>query len=783
MTSTRLDTPESEDTSTAGASWWRGPGMVASFVIGLAVLVGNAAYIFGVRSNNPILYHSGLGSPTLGVTKAPFAYHHAAHTIDANDGWTAQALGHLAAQMWAHGEVPLWNIHEGLGTPLAGEMQSAAFFLPFVLLQLLPNGIFAMHLALELVAGLTTLAFLRRLGLGWVAATLGGVLFALNGVFAVMTNAPFNPVAFLPMCLWGVELVRDAVRGGRRPVAGLITVALGLAWMLYAGFPETALLEGLFVGLWTLVRGLELPARRVRFFLWSALAAMAGCILAAPMLAAMKSFLGIAYTAYHAGGSAAWSYQPVKATAFASPFLGGPLGLNDIFGGLAGFVTLPVVFFAIVGFLGRRSIGLRLVTGVPLVLLLGNAFGLSAANKLLNLVPGMTIVLVYKYGLVIIAFLLILLAAFGVDDVARRSARRRSVIPAACLTAGYLGVSAWYGYSHGRFPHAAWTASVLAWSVVVLVLLTFAASWRRHASAVVLVVAALVGLDGVGSYMVPQLSAGRPARVDTGPIHYLERHLGTSKFFSLGPIQPNYGSYWGLSQLNVNDLPVPQKFRDFVLGQLKPAPGTPASHVTGWAFTHGDELAPMNFDVRDAKGILRAYGQQQQAYRDAGVEYLVMGHGVADADTTSKLGLVRVFSSKKAEIWRDPAAVSDMTTSGGGCEVLSATSDEASVHCSSSGRLTRRQLSAPGWEASVDGRTVVLPTKPLYQTLPLPAGSSTVRFEYRPAYFRSAVAASLLVLVWLTLEGVRGVVLSRRRRVTDRDSTGQAGGATVLTDR
>lgn len=96
--------------------------------------MANAVYLLGVRSNNPVLYYSGLGSPTRGVVAG-------SQTIDANVGWTAQALGRLAAQMWQHGHIPLWNYDEGLGQPLAGEMQSAALFQPFILLQLLPDGI------------------------------------------------------------------------------------------------------------------------------------------------------------------------------------------------------------------------------------------------------------------------------------------------------------------------------------------------------------------------------------------------------------------------------------------------------------------------------------------------------------------------------------------------------------------------------------------------------------------------------------------------------------------
>ena len=59
----------------------------------VAVLLANAVYLLGVRSNDPMLYHSGLGSPTHGLTDIGPDSGHYPHTIDANDGWTVQSLG------------------------------------------------------------------------------------------------------------------------------------------------------------------------------------------------------------------------------------------------------------------------------------------------------------------------------------------------------------------------------------------------------------------------------------------------------------------------------------------------------------------------------------------------------------------------------------------------------------------------------------------------------------------------------------------------------------------
>lgn len=749
---------------------WRGRAGLWSYgSVVLVVLLANAVYLLRLRSNNPILYHSGLGSPILGVVKAPFANNHGAYTIDANDGWTAQALGRLAAEMWANGQVPLWNLHEGLGQPLAGEMQSAAFFLPFVLLQLLPNGIFIMHVVLELVAGLSTLALLRTLNLSWAAATMGGCLFALNGAFSVMTNAPFNPIAFLPLALLGVEQVRRAVKAGSRPAFGPLLIALSIAWMLYAGFPETALLECVFVTVWALIRLGGARGHRGAFFGWSVAGAVAGLVLAAPMLVSIVHFLPFAHLAYHSGDSAKWSYRLSSAWGLALPYGTGPFSKSALTGGVAGYVTLTSSLLAIVGMFTRRHRALAIGLTVTLGVFLLNMYGFSPANTMLNLIPGMKSVLVYKYGLTLVMFIVMILAAFGLDDIVKRRASRAALAVAGAATVLYFGGSLAYVLVTDRVPAPKWTMTVMTWSLlaclVVFVLGWVARSQRTRLGLIGLGLATVVIADGAGHYMVPQLSASPRRAVDMLPVEFLQQNLGTSRFYSLGPIQPNYGSYWGISQLNVNDLPVPQKFSDVIMNDLRPPKGSPAGNVTGWGFI-SYELAPLNFSPKDQRALFRAYGQQQAHFREAAVKYVVTGRGIISQKQASTYGLRKVFTSTKADIWEDPKASDNYTTSGG-CSVVEESLTGVTLDCAGPATLTRRQLSTPGWQVTINGTERLLADSPsqTYQSVAVPSGRSEVSFDYRPPHFRLAVIASLGVLVLLVgdalVHAVRG---SRRRR-------------------
>ena len=81
-------------------------------------------YLLGVSEANPLGPRSGLA---YSVLTGPLG---GSQTIDPNNGFISQALSHRAMLDLVHLHLPWWNPYEGTGTPLAGEMQSAALFPP-----------------------------------------------------------------------------------------------------------------------------------------------------------------------------------------------------------------------------------------------------------------------------------------------------------------------------------------------------------------------------------------------------------------------------------------------------------------------------------------------------------------------------------------------------------------------------------------------------------------------------------------------------------------------------
>ncbi|MGH3351056.1 MAG: hypothetical protein ACRDPS_10355 [Nocardioides sp.] len=761
--------PSSPDVSTGeAASGTRLRGSVrllrsaplrASSVLVLAVLLGNALYLLGIRTGDALVYYSGLARPEYGILPGGV-------NIDPNYGWTSQALGHRAALDWLHGDLPLWNHYEGLGQPLVGEMQSGAFFLPFILLQALPQGILYFHVALELFAGFGMLLLLRSLKLTWTAATTGAVLFALNGIFSVMLNAPFNPVAMLPWILYGVELTAKAVSEQRRPMPGVWITVLSVALTLLAGFPETAALELGLVAVWALVRLAKMPERRVRFAVWSISGALGGLVVASPALVAFLGFLTFGDTGPHQVGSGGVSFQrgfhyhPENIPSFLFPYLHGKLApaTSQIVGVLAGYLTLSSVAVAAIGLLGSRYRLRNAVLALLVAVLLLNQFGATPVSQILKVIPGVDAVLVAKYAIVLIELVVLLWAAEGIDLLQRRRVRWPAV--AAVSGVALVGIAAAvvvlrYG-DHLVSPTALRTPNAVPGNVTVAILtVTFSAAAtvlvlgavlaarrvQTRRTMIAVAAAVIVAVEGIGIFAVPQLAASPPVPVDTAPVKYLLANLGNSRFFTLGPIQSNYGSYFGAAELNFVDLPAPRATTALFENELKTA-------ATKDYFVNSYKPITRNLPVKDQKQILKGYFARQKVYRSLAVKYLVTRPGVVTPRDAAAHRLTKVFENPTAVIWHDTGAKPFYSVVRGSCRLSDQTLTSLSADCTTPATLVRRELYADGWTAEFEGdRHPVEASGPRFQEIELPSGTTELDFSYVPPYFLPAAIAAVGVLL------------------------------------
>jgi len=723
-----------------------------------AVVAVNLPYLLRIVHFDPALYYSGLGEGVRNWVLPGFPQ------IEPNLGITAQALGHRSALDLLSGKVPWWNPYEGVGAPLAGEMQAASFFPPVLLLVFL-DGQLPFHMLLELTAGISTFALCRRLGTRSAIASAAGIAFALTGTFAWLRNAAENPVAFLPLALLGVELARSATEEDRR--GGWALLGLAIALDAVSGFPETAYLEGLFVVVWAIGRlgTLEGGRRRLRFVLKVAGGGIVGVAVAAPVLVAFLDYLRHAYIGGHNGGFATVHLPTAASATLGFPWLFGPVFANastspagqtvrDIWGNVGGYLAPLLVVLALGGlFVTRGHKLLRVLLGLWCLVFLGRTFGAAGLQQLANAIPGGHDIAIYRYAPPTWELAATVLAALFLEELASgriglgRTMAALAIGTAALVAAGLAGSSVSHQILRDPFERSFVIGSLAAAGFVLaacLVAFVLAGSRPGTRGKATTVLSVLVALEAVAFFGTTTLSAPSKGRLDLAPVAYLKTHLGTQRFFTLGPLQPDYGSYFGLAELDVNDLPVPKAWVHFVLTKLDTNAGPSA-------FNGEFEESPTG------PSPVTELDEHLATYEALGVRYVLSPAG------THPLGSLQpVFRSATTWIYRLPNATPLLSATKGTCAVHAKDPTRFAVDCPLGATLAYHELRMPGWTATVDGRRVALHSSgPLFWTLDVPAGASTVRFRFVPPHEDLALLASLAGVLIL-LAGV-GIAFAERR--------------------
>lgn len=738
----------------------------------LAVLAGNVFFVTGQTIDNPITWTAGISHYLCHISCGRPA-------IDPNLGFITQPLGHQAALDLLHGHWPWWNYFEGLGQPLAGEMQSAALF-PLTLLFGLSSGLLWFHVSLELVAGLSTYFLLRRLGLPALAAVAAGSVFALNGTYAWLGNAVLNPVAFLPLLLLGVEMIVDSAPYPRQ--RGWYVAAVALALSLYAGFPEVAYFDGLFAAVFALVRlrGVA-PGARVRVLRRLGAAAAVGVALALPILTPFYDFMKVAFVGAHAAaGSDSFIHLPTSALPmYFDPYVYGTIFFNPNvslpWGNIGGYFTISVTALAILGLLGSRYRALRITAALWTLAGLAGTFSVLHARPLWNLIPLVKNASFPRYITPSCEMAMVLLAAFGLWDLISSTSARRRLGVAAALA---LVILLWSVHEASPFnsgltmshkAHFVFVALGLIPFVVVVGYLVLSRLGRYPWMSVV-VALILVG-ESLAMFVVPTAEAPKQITLDQAPLAYLHAHEGEYRFVDFAIIFPNWGTQFQLNSLGAIDLPFPRAYKNFIEQHLYPG------------LKPGNQFVIKN-GLTGIQAMEAMVAAHLASYEAASAKYLVVPSAVVLDPRLVHEGVTRVFHDSLATIYELPHPQPFYVSSSPLCRVTSAAPQSATVSCPHAASLTRHELNMKGWTASVNGvATPITTVEGVYQRIEVPAGTSTVTFSFRPPHELAALAlfALALVVVALTLVDERvnlaSRLLARRslgrhvRHDTDSDTT------------
>ncbi len=728
----------------------------ALLAIFAVVLLANLPYLLGVFDANPLGPRSGLAA---GAYLGPLG---GAQTIDPNNGFVSQALSHRAMLDLVHLHLPWWNPFEGTGAPLAGEMQSAAFFPPTVL-TLLSNGQLYEHILLELVAGIATFLLLRRLGLHRIVATGAGIAFALNGTFAWFSHATVNPIACLPLLLLGIEYAYTASLERRAGGWWLIAVAGVLS--VTAGFPEVAYIDALLGLLWFVWRCCALTRieRGPMLRKGAAGAAVAG-LLAAPLLIAALDYFGRANLGLHSSSTAASSHFGNDALSqLVLPYVYGPINdytdprlkVMELWLTVGGFLSTSLLLLGSLGLVSRGRRGLRITLAIWVVLAFARMYGEPPGlGAILRALPGMSRVFFERYGFASLEFAVVVLAALGIDDLIRAPAHRRRLWWSAggmlvVVGAAFLNARPLTQQLGARFASRPYLAAAVAWGLLVVAVIG-ASSFLRSPRAMALTVVAVVIVDSLVLFVAPEASAPRSVQTDLAPVSFLKSHLSGQRFFTLGPLAPNYGSYFGINSLNINDLPIPKVFGRFVNERLD-------SYVNPTVFVGNnggsrDLLAPS-----PAQELLGNLG----SYRAAGVAYVLTPAGQRLPPEHGSLKLV--YRSASSWIYHLTGSAPYFQLSNGACSTESAGDAAVRVACPTSVTLIRHETDLPGWSAAVDGHPVpVGQSGGVFQAVSVRSGVHQVTFSYSPPHIEWGYLGFLFGCAWLVV----APLAARRRAAT-----------------
>ncbi len=720
---------------TSGASSWfatqrRSPTWRHLAVIVATVLVANGAFVFLGYESSPLWWTTTIASRVCAWTCG-------LPSVDPNVGFITQPEGHLAAVTLLHGHLPWWNYFEGMGQPLAGEMQSAAL-LPLVILFVFPAGLLLFHLALQVIAGFSTYFLVRRLGVTSTIATLAGVLFALNGTFAWIGNAVVNPIAFLPLTILGVEIALDSVRENRR--AGWALLAVAVALSIYAGFPETTYLDGLLALGWAITRLFTLARTRRRPGLWRlAWGGGVGLALSLPLIVAFYDFTKSADVGGHiAGGVGAGTTAVSSLNLLINPYLGGMIigGPSATPHNFLGYFTVSVLVVALVGVGGRTLRPLRLFLAGWTLFGLAGALNLLDIHRLVDVMPGVGEIAFARYIWPSVELAVIVLASLGLNDL-RQSPERRREAKWLVGAVGLLLVTGLIVVHQVAGPVSGSDRAV----VFVLVMIPFLALvamgyalYFHGGSGLQRVIIAVMVFESLVYFAVPTYRNPTSTTVATGSISYLQQNQGLNRFISLGVLTPNWGAQYSLFELNAVDLPLPAAFTSYVHSSLAPSLTVPRRFTLSFSTTSQQDVAA-----------------HLHNYESLGVKYILTPPAKLDP-TLAKTGLVLVAHDARSNLYQLPNPSAFYSTALPTCVISDATVDHVNVSCPSATTLTRLEMPMAGWSAHVNGHDVTLSSSTgLNQTLAVPAGSSIINFSFLPPHESMAITISLVAALMTAL--------------------------------
>lgn len=718
----------------------KNPKISCGIAIFLIVLLANSISLF-VTDTDPVYQRSGLNiNSSEQMIHVPIL---SGDTIDPNDGNTKQSLGIEANRQLSQGQLPLWNYNEGVGTPLLGETQSAALF-PFTPLLSLSFGWQIYHIVLESLAGIGTFFFLRKLlnnkkqSQKDLIAMLGGILFALNPTFFMLTNACFNPIAFLPWQLLAVSFIFDNIKNKfltKQTIYPIILFITSLVLALLSGFPETAYIQGILVVIFAIYKLVKTEKKyKLQAFRNLAIGGAVAIFISLPWLIEFLTFIKPenGFNGGHGDGAFATAAFANNALTYLTHFFPNLIGyddINTITGSIGGVFNIVILFFAIISCISRKNpLWVKILFGGWFIIGWLRLIGAPGLIDLMQHIPFLGQAAVHRYLTSSMELALIILACFGLNSIAKNEVRRRNLAIVTIIVT-LFGLAIVFGAVLDKvFNPIIHSSKMLVWTMLYgelnigIFLVIIYQVLSRYKLKMKLIVALLISQALL--FFVPwQLGAPqRPVEINTSAVEFLQNNLGNQRFDS-DKIQSNYGSYFGISQLNHDDLPVPVKWVNYRIQHDLPVL---AGGVNGYS----------NFGSEEYINEIAKLG----------VKYIVVPTNELDQKLVDKMKLQLVYGDNGTQILEIPNYKEYFTASN--CELTTINKAEVDVNCETDSELLRLELNYPGWTATIDDENIEINNQDdLFQKINISQGKHKIKFIYWPKNMTISATISIISVI------------------------------------
>lgn len=722
-------------------------------IVALFVLMANFAYIF-ITNPDPLISRAGLPIQNGHVyVTLPFA---AGNSIEGNDGITKQALGVQAAHQILSGKLPLWNHYEGVGAPLLGETQSAALS-PFTLLLVLPYGFLINELVLEVIAGIGMYLFLKHLSnkaghkIDNTIAITGGCLFGTLGTFMMLPNACFNPIAFLPWSMLAVTLIFSSGSRlfGRDNVGAMLLLSLSVWLSLNAGFPEIAFINTLLVLAYAIILFAKTENRvKLSRVLSLAISGSIAILLALPWLVEFLTYVnpsnglsGMHNTTILSG----LGDTSVYPSSFIPNIIGFD-GTNPIYGSIGGFFAVSSILLVAFAICNKNvKLWHKLLFGGWFLIGWLRIVGISIVSKIIAHIPFLGSAAVYRYIPVSMSLCLITLACLGLNEIVKDKKVNRQIFTYITVFVVIFYALILFSGKHyiksfmlANTKDALFASFFLLLSVLVsaAVLVAISTTWKYKKY----FICAVLVLESALCFAIWQFGAyNKGATVNTKSVQFLQQNLQTQRFDS-NLLNPNYGSYFNVSELSMMDLPIPTLWGNYINKNID-------------AYIPSIGYLSNNFSSKRIE-------QDKQL----GVKYLLVSPETVDESVIREEHLSLVYQDEKTEIFELPGY--EQYISGDNCLVANGVSfDKFNVRCSKASQLTRLELFYPGWHVKIDGEEVAITkTDNLFQQIYISSGEHTVEFYYWPQFMTLGITGMTVGGIFLLSGAVAYTFIYPRKR-------------------